>query len=46
MVYVDPSCPDLVDTFTRKTFTWMVEGARAQALEAGIIDAVTCDPLG
>ena len=26
MVYVDASRPDLVDGFTRKTFTAMVEG--------------------
>jgi SAM-dependent methyltransferase len=43
MVYVDATRPELVDNFTRKTFTWMVEGVRAQALEAGIIDAATFD---
>ena len=43
MVYVDATRPDLIDTFTRQTFTWMVEGVRTQALEAGIIDAVTFD---
>jgi len=43
MVYVDATHPELVDSFTRKTFTWMVDGVRAQALAAGIIDAVTFD---
>jgi len=32
MVYVDDSRPDLVDGFTRKTFTAMVAGVRDQAL--------------
>ena len=41
MVYVDASRPELVDGFTRKTFTAMVEGVRTSALEAGLIDA--CD---
>ena len=39
MVYVDSSCPELVDGFTRKTFTAMVEGVREPALEAGMMDA-------
>jgi SAM-dependent methyltransferase len=39
MVYVDATRPDLVDGFTRKTFTAMIEGTRADALEAGLIDA-------
>ena len=43
MVYVDASRPHLVDGFTRKTFTWMIEGVREQAIEAGIIDAETFD---
>jgi SAM-dependent methyltransferase len=38
MVYVDSSRPDLVDGFTRKTFTAMIEGVRAPALAAGLID--------
>jgi hypothetical protein len=38
MVYVDASRPDLVDGFTRKTFTAMVEGVRAPAIAAGLID--------
>jgi SAM-dependent methyltransferase len=38
MVYVDSSRPGLVDGFTRKTFTAMIEGVREAALEAGITD--------
>jgi SAM-dependent methyltransferase len=37
-VYVDSSRPDLVDGFTRKTFTAMIEGIRQSALAAGLID--------
>lgn len=37
MVYVDPSKPELVDGFTRKTFTAMIEGVRDSAIDAGII---------
>lgn len=37
MVYVDGSRPDLVDGFTRKTFTAMVEGVRDAAVAAQII---------
>jgi SAM-dependent methyltransferase len=36
MVYVDASKPTLVDGFTRKTFTAMVEGVRDSALAAGL----------
>ncbi|HET9410451.1 MAG TPA: methyltransferase domain-containing protein [Candidatus Dormibacteraeota bacterium] len=43
MVYVDSSRPDLVDAFTRKTFTAMVEGIRESALEAGLTDASSFD---
>jgi len=43
MVYVDASRPELVDGFTRKTFTAMVEGIREPALAAGIIDQGTFD---
>lgn len=38
MVYVDASRPDLVDGFTRKTFTAMIEGVREAALAAGLIE--------
>lgn len=37
MVYVDASRPDLVEGFTRKTFTPMIEGVREAALAAGLI---------
>jgi SAM-dependent methyltransferase len=37
MVYVDASRPDLVDGFTRKTFTAMIQGIRENALAAGLI---------
>lgn len=43
VVYVDASTPELVDSFTRKTFTWMVEAVREGAVAAGIIDAATFD---
>ncbi|MEO5952027.1 MAG: methyltransferase domain-containing protein [Chloroflexia bacterium] len=39
MVYVDASKPELVDGFTRKTFTAMIEGVREQAIGAGLIEA-------
>ena len=37
MVYVDSSKPELVDGFTRKTFTAMIEGVRVPATEAGLM---------
>lgn len=37
MVYVDSSRPHLVDGFTRKTFTAMIEGVRENAIRAGMI---------
>ena len=43
MVYVDSSRPDLVDGFTRKTFTAMIEGVREAAIEAGIADPEAFD---
>jgi SAM-dependent methyltransferase len=38
MVYVDASRPELVDGFTRKTFTAMIEGIRESAIAAGLIE--------
>jgi SAM-dependent methyltransferase len=38
MVYVDASRPELVDGFTRRTFTAMIEGVREPALAAGLIE--------
>ncbi|MGH9061631.1 MAG: methyltransferase domain-containing protein, partial [Acidimicrobiales bacterium] len=43
MVYVDPTHPELVDGFTRRTFTAMIEGVRASALASGLIDAARFD---
>lgn len=39
-VYVDSSRPSLVEGFTRKTFIAMVEGVKAQAVAAGLMDEV------
>ncbi len=43
MVYVDASNPALVDGFTRKTFTAMIEGIRSEALKSGIITSERFD---
>ena len=43
MVYVDPSKPQLVEGFTKNTFTAMIEGVRESALEAGLIESKTFD---
>jgi SAM-dependent methyltransferase len=43
MVYVDSSRPDLVDGFTRKTFTAMIEGVRESAIAAGLIEPPSFD---
>jgi SAM-dependent methyltransferase len=43
MVYVDASKPGLVDGFTIRTFTAMIEGVRASALEAGMIEPADFD---
>lgn len=43
MVYVDASKPDLVEGFTRRTFTAMVEGVRDAALANGLISAADFD---
>jgi SAM-dependent methyltransferase len=43
MVYVDASRPDLVDGFTRRTFTAMIEGVREPAIAAGLIDPPSFD---
>lgn len=41
MVYVDSGKPELVEGFTRRTFTAMVEGVRDQALSSGMMDEAT-----
>jgi ubiquinone/menaquinone biosynthesis C-methylase UbiE len=38
MVYVDSSKPELVEGFTKKTFTAMTEGVREAAIKAGLIE--------
>jgi hypothetical protein len=43
MVYVDSSKPQLVDGFTKKTFTAMIEGVREAALQKGMIDQASFD---
>jgi SAM-dependent methyltransferase len=43
IVYVDSSRPDLVDGFTRKTFTAMIEGVRESAILAGLTDREAFD---
>ncbi len=41
MVYVDSSKPDLVEGFSKNTFTAMIEGVREKALELNLIDEAT-----
>ncbi len=43
MVYVDSSRPELVEGFTKKTFTAMIEGVRESAIKAGITDPEAFD---
>jgi len=43
MVYADASRPEMVDGFTRKTFTAMIQGVRESALAAGLIDPALFD---
>jgi ubiquinone/menaquinone biosynthesis C-methylase UbiE len=43
MVYVDASKPDLVEGFTKNTFTAMIEGIRKPSLESGIMSATDFD---
>ena len=43
LVYVDASRPDLVEDFIRRTFIWMMEGVRRQALDAKLVDAAAFD---
>jgi SAM-dependent methyltransferase len=43
MVYVDASRPQLVDGFTRKTFTAMIEGVREDAIAAGLTEPARFD---
>jgi len=43
MVYVDSSKPQLVEGFTKNTFTAMIEGVRNPSIELGLIDESTFD---
>jgi SAM-dependent methyltransferase len=43
MVYVDSSRPDLVDGFTKKTFTAMVQSVRGSAITNGLTNAENFD---
>jgi len=43
MVYVDASKPELVEGFTKNTFTAMIEGVRESALREGLLDEATFD---
>jgi len=43
MVYVDAGRPALVEGFTKRTFTAMIEGVREAALKAGIIEQQVFD---
>ena len=43
MVYADSGRPQMVDGFTKKTFTAMIEGVREQAINADIIEEQVFD---
>jgi ubiquinone/menaquinone biosynthesis C-methylase UbiE len=43
MVYVDSSKPELVEGFTKKTFTAMIEGIRQFSLESGLMSEADFD---
>jgi ubiquinone/menaquinone biosynthesis C-methylase UbiE len=43
MVYVDSSSPGLVEGFTKKTFTAMIEGVREKAITEGLMIAADFD---
>lgn len=43
MVYVDASRPELVEGFTKRTFTAMIEGIRDKAIDAGMIKPAEID---
>ena len=42
-MYVDASRPDLVEGFTKRTFTAMIEGVRGAAIQAGLIEPEVFD---
>jgi ubiquinone/menaquinone biosynthesis C-methylase UbiE len=43
MVYADSSKPELVEGFTKKTFTAMIEGVREPAMNSGMIEQQVFD---
>jgi SAM-dependent methyltransferase len=43
LVYADASRPEMVEGFTRRTFTAMIEGVREPALQAGLMAAAAFD---
>ncbi|MBI9076333.1 MAG: methyltransferase domain-containing protein [Desulfatibacillum sp.] len=43
MVYVDGSKKELIESFTKNTFTAMVEGVKKQAMEQGLMDSRAWD---
>ena len=43
VVYVDSSRPDLVEGFTKRTFTAMIEGVREAAIARGLIESAAFD---
>ena len=43
MVYVDGSKPHMIDGFTKRTFTSMIEGVRQTSIETGLIEAQDFD---
>ena len=43
LVYADASRPGLVESFTRRTFTAMIEGVREGAIDSGLIDSERFD---
>ncbi len=43
MVYVDSSKPELVEGFTKKTFTAMIEGIRKSSVESGLMSEADFD---
>lgn len=43
MVYVDSSKPQLVEGFTKNTFTAMIEGMRESSIQSGLLDTKTFD---
>ncbi len=43
MVYADSSRPEMVEGFTKRTFTAMIEGVRQSVIAGGVIDPATFD---